>query len=622
MDHNRKVGVRTGFHGPLAEACGKILAMAELDSQPKPIQSLYSWYVEERLFVNRRYQRKLVWTAHEKQKLIESVLRKFPVPAILLAERDGGKYEVIDGLQRLHTLISFIEGAFPTLEDRYFDISQFPTARDRLGDDMAASSKGAEVLSGREVGAFLDYVMAVTVMRGATEDEVDDVFGRINTYGHRLSDQERRQAGTQNSFSQLVRELACQIRGDASSTVLNLQQMPAISIDLPMSKHGYEVAAEGVFWVQQGILRSTDLRDSMDEQCIADIAASVIGGDVLERSKEALDAIYEGDTPENRRIEDALASYGSEAFSDEFKYCVDEIRKICEADGSAKLRTILFRKSSTNAFAAAFAVLFIAIHEAIVTDEKRISDYKGVKNALTGLYDRLDTGRKSTASVERRKNIDSIKGLLSRYLVAANKREIYGAHSTVDIDNALRRSEIELPHYELKQGLLMLSDPPKIDTAMFNKVVKTVCAIANNGPDNSGTLLIGVTDDEPDANRVKAIYGVQPKKIGTRYVVGVKREADFLGETTEAYFSRWKDAIRNSKLSEPLKGDVLANMDYNSYYGMGVIVLRIPPQSKLSYLDDVPYRRDGDSTVEVTSFRDAEGLSSRFTERRGGSSRL
>jgi uncharacterized protein with ParB-like and HNH nuclease domain len=75
------------------------LAMAELDAQQKSIQSLYSWYAEDQLWVNRRYQRKLVWTLEEKQRLIESVLRKYPIPAVLIAEREGGGYEVIDGLQ-------------------------------------------------------------------------------------------------------------------------------------------------------------------------------------------------------------------------------------------------------------------------------------------------------------------------------------------------------------------------------------------------------------------------------------------------------------------------------------------------------------------------------------------
>jgi hypothetical protein len=70
-------------------------------------------------------------------------------------------------------------------------------------------------------------------MRGASTEEVDEVFARINTYGHQLSDQERRQAGVQGDFPRTVREIATELRGDVSSDVLNLSQMPMISIDLP-----------------------------------------------------------------------------------------------------------------------------------------------------------------------------------------------------------------------------------------------------------------------------------------------------------------------------------------------------------------------------------------------------
>ncbi len=241
--------------------------MAELDSQPKTVQSIYAWYVDEKLYVNRRYQRKLVWTLHEKQKLVESIQRGFPVPAILLAERDGGGYEIIDGLQRLHTIVSFIETAFPGIDQNYFNLTYFPTARGRADEGHFSPTLANEeiLLTRSEVSTFLDYSLAISVMRGASEADIDDVFGRINTYGHRLSDQERRQAGVQDTFSNMIRELACELRGDASSDILGLGQMPSISIDLPMARHGYDVVADEVFWVNQGILRSTDLRDSMDE---------------------------------------------------------------------------------------------------------------------------------------------------------------------------------------------------------------------------------------------------------------------------------------------------------------------------------------------------------------------
>lgn len=432
--------------------------VAELDSSPKSIQSLYSWYADRKLWVNRRYQRKLVWTLEEKQKLVESVLKRYPIPAILLAEREAGDYEVIDGLQRLYTFMSFIETAFPTNDQRVFDVEQFPTAHTRSTEGtFTIADEYEDRLSAREVGTYLDYSVAISIMRGASDAEIDEVFSRINTYGHQLSDQERRQAGVQNGFSTIVRELSSAIRGDVSQDVLTLANMPEISIDLPKAKHGYRVSASDVFWVAHGILRSTDLRDSMDEQCIADIAASIVGGSMIARSKDALNQIYAHNTAESQRIDAALASYGPDKLAAELKFVIDEVRAICETpDPPTKLRSLLFSRQTTNPFAALFAVLAIALHELLVGGDLQVADYSAVQAALADLDKRIDTSRGSTSPVERRQNVNTVKGLVAPHLVPAEGRSLYDNQSATDIDDAIRRSEIEGPHYELKQGILRL----------------------------------------------------------------------------------------------------------------------------------------------------------------------
>ena len=590
--------------------------MAELVSQPTSIQSVYGWFKDHKLFVNRRYQRKLVWTLEEKQRLIESLLKKYPIPAILVAEREGapGTYEIIDGLQRLHAIVSFIESSFHTIDGKYFDVTHFSTAKARADEGVFVPATEKPQLTQTEVSTILDYSLALSVMRNASEAEVNDVFGRINTYGHRLSDQERRQAGVQNDFSNMVRNIACTARGDASSDLLLLNSMPSISIDLPKTQHGYELQADDVFWVQEGVLRSTDLRDSMDEQCIADIAACVIGGRLVERSKDALDEVYDAESEESRRILDALNVYGDEKFAEEFKFCVDEILKVCKVGGEPqKLRSIIFKATTTNAFPTIFATLLIAFHELIIGEGKKIADYAGVRKALVNVTERIETGRKATSAEERRKNVDTVKGLVSDCFIKADiKNQIYGSHATVDIDATIRRSEIELAHYELKQGLLNLADVRKIDGEIIDKVVKTICAIANNGPGRSGKIIIGVTDKDADAERVKSLDRVEPKKVGRRFVVGVEREAKALGISTEAYYSKWKDGIRNSTLSEKLRSDVLSNMDFNSYFGLGIIVITIPPQSELSYVGEDVFWREGDATTQARNARQIAQIAQRF----------
>ena len=67
------------------------------------IQEAYRRYRNGQIIVNRKYQRKLVWTQNEKRMLIDSILHEYPIPLILFAEtqsESGPVYEILDGMQR------------------------------------------------------------------------------------------------------------------------------------------------------------------------------------------------------------------------------------------------------------------------------------------------------------------------------------------------------------------------------------------------------------------------------------------------------------------------------------------------------------------------------------------
>ena len=117
--------------------------------------------------------------------------------------------------------------------------------------------------------------------------------------------------------------------------------------------------------------------------------------------------------------------------------------------------------------------------------------------------------------------------------------------------------------------MLSLDEKRAVDHGVVDKVVKTICAIANNGPNRIGRIIIGVTDKDSDAERVKKLDGVEPKRVGKRYVVGVAREAKCLGISMGDYVAKWKDAIRNSELSIPVRDSVLSSLDFNSLLRLG-----------------------------------------------------
>jgi uncharacterized protein with ParB-like and HNH nuclease domain len=88
-------------------------ARQDLTVKGESVERVYGNYQAWRYIVNRRYQRKLVWTLDEKRRFIDSLLSGYPVPIVLLAERKSapgqGFFEIIDGMQRLNAVFGFIE---------------------------------------------------------------------------------------------------------------------------------------------------------------------------------------------------------------------------------------------------------------------------------------------------------------------------------------------------------------------------------------------------------------------------------------------------------------------------------------------------------------------------------
>ena len=590
--------------------------MAELGSQPKTIQTLYSWYRDGNLFVNRSYQRKLVWTLEEKQKLIDSLLSNYPIPAIILSESANKpeQFEIIDGLQRLHAIMSFIETAFPDERGKYFDLDGFPTARSNMQDGKFSDNAGSDKLSSAEITRILDYSLATAIMRHATTPEVNDVFDRINTFGHRLSNQERRQAGVDNEFSNAVREVATSLRGDVSDNTLPLYQMPSVSIDMPMTRHGYEVKAEEVFWVKHGIILAGDLRDSQDEECIADILASMALGSPVDRSRRALDRLYDSHTDEGQKLSSAFTAKGREQLVDEFKYIIEAIERFSSAGSFSPLKRRMFKKAQGNAFPTIFSTVFLALYERLVAERKRVTDFSELAKHLNNVGDRLDAGKKGASPEKRRENVNLVKGLIETCLIPDESvvEIIYQNHGIVDIEDAIKRSQVELSNYELKSGLLDIA-PDAIDASkMINKILKTICAMANNGPGRAGKILLGVCDTQDDAARVKAVDDIEPKDVGSRFIVGVHREANRMGVSIEDYIHILRDGISNSTLSSPLKETVLSDIDFNNFLGLGVIVITVRSPNEPSYFDDKVFYRRFDQTVQAEGPKQAIDIAARF----------
>ncbi|PZQ09224.1 MAG: hypothetical protein DI565_20580 [Ancylobacter novellus] len=65
-------------------------------------------YRDGDIIINPNFQRLFRWDIERKSRLIESILVRIPLPSIFVFELPNSKWEIIDGLQRLSTVLEFM----------------------------------------------------------------------------------------------------------------------------------------------------------------------------------------------------------------------------------------------------------------------------------------------------------------------------------------------------------------------------------------------------------------------------------------------------------------------------------------------------------------------------------
>lgn len=581
------------------------------------IVEAYRLYRDGNILVNRKYQRKLVWTEEEKVKLIDTILLGFPIPLILLGERPSHrdkKYEVLDGVQRLYAIFSFIENHFP-INGKYFDINEFSRAKQLSEQGVFIKAEDSLPRLDKESCAnILDYQLAVTIFPAYSDEQVTEIFSRINSSGRQLSNQERRQAGIIGPFGDLVRKISAEIRGDASKELLLLSEMPEISIEPPRSQQRYGLILEEIFWFRQGILSGKDLRESEDEELIADFAASILLNNPFARSKEKFDELYDKESDLYNQIESALLSYPYARLYEEIKQTFSILKELIEKQRKDQdsLRNIV-NPGSRNPILTAFYAIFMAFFDLIVKQNKSPANYTEIIKSLYKLQKRMIISSHYATAEDRKKNINIVIGLIQKHFVYEEPPILgHGPSLAIDFENSIRRSRIETARYEFKQGLLSLDAANQFNEPLLNRIINTACGMANTGPKSEGYIFLGVADKKADADRIRELYGKDYLEVSEHYVVGIDREVRKLDLKPQQYIDKLISAIRSSELSEPLKTQVLGNIDTIDYRGYSVIRIKIPSQSSASFVGKKIYLRKGSNTEEIVNAPEIAAIISIF----------
>lgn len=157
----------------------------------KTIDELVSMYRRRSLNLSPAFQRQSVWGVRDRQMLVQSILDGVPLPSIYLYRQVGAggvpKYDVIDGKQRIETILLFM-GKGPLAKDDELWV------RTAFEDDAPLEWWGWRDLDKAIKNRILTTKIATIEVEGEL-NEIIDLFIRINATGKRLTGQEKRSAG-------------------------------------------------------------------------------------------------------------------------------------------------------------------------------------------------------------------------------------------------------------------------------------------------------------------------------------------------------------------------------------------------------------------------------------------
>jgi|694.fasta_scaffold20247_11 hypothetical protein len=119
-------------------------------------------YIDKALTIRPEYQRLFRWTPSQKTRFIESVILGIPIPSIFVAEDENGDWELIDGLQRISTVISFMG---KMRQENIFSYSLKSNEDDESSDEININYKN-------ENNWKLEECSLIEVLNGKTFDEL------------------------------------------------------------------------------------------------------------------------------------------------------------------------------------------------------------------------------------------------------------------------------------------------------------------------------------------------------------------------------------------------------------------------------------------------------------------
>ena len=259
--------------------------------QRQPTTQDITWLLDldrnKQLDLNPPYQRRSVWTPKDRRFFLDTIFRNFPSPAIFLHKQisnEGAvRYHVVDGKQRLQTILMFVNNKIKMDED--------------YGDARLNGKRWRDLAEEVELKhQFWNYRLPVEMIDVPNGELINTVFDRLNRNSRKLTAQELRHA----KFDGWLITKA-------------------------------EVEADAEFWRDIGIATRARSKRMTDVQFISELLCALLEETPLGFGQEELDDLY-------AKYDDLaeLDDFSEEVFLEELEAAQNYIAAMEKHNGSVK----------------------------------------------------------------------------------------------------------------------------------------------------------------------------------------------------------------------------------------------------------------------------------------------
>lgn len=260
-----------------------------------------SWFLDQhsakRLDLDPPYQRRSVWTPKDRRDFLDTLFRGYPCPPIYLHktidETGASIFHVVDGKQRIETVIRFVEGKL-RLPENY-------------GDERLNNKRWKDIIGETDIrNRFLNYAFVVEYFDDVDSLVVNEIFERMNKNSRKLTQQELRNARFDGWFSRQV-----------------------------------DSEVDEQIWKNIGIVTTGRARRMADVQFIAELFMVLINSSIIGFSHDSIDLAY----AEHEDVSDPDNPFDAEGFTKKLSAARSYLSSMFEAN--PEISTFLSSVSNT-----------------------------------------------------------------------------------------------------------------------------------------------------------------------------------------------------------------------------------------------------------------------------------